>query len=117
MATTPDRALAIDIGGSKMAAAVVDRTGNVARRRMVPTPATSHADALFAALADLVEPLVRDATVVGVGCGGPMAPGGERVSPLNIPAWRDFPLRARLADLTALPVAVDNDAKALAPGE
>jgi len=39
------------------------------------------------------------------------------VSPLNIPAWRDFPLRARLLDFTSLPVAVDNDAKALALGE
>ena len=45
-----------------------------------------------------------------------MTPRGERVSPLNIPGWRDFPLRARLATLTGLPV-VDNDAKALALGE
>ena len=37
--------------------------------------------------------------------------------PLNIPAWRDFPLRDRLAELTGLPVHVDNDAKALALGE
>ena len=43
--------------------------------------------------------------------------GGEHVSPLNIPAWRGFPLRARLAAHTGLPVAVDNDAKALALGE
>ncbi len=46
-----------------------------------------------------------------------MTVGGERVSPVNIPAWRDFPLRARLAELTQLPVFVDNDAKALALGE
>ena len=43
--------------------------------------------------------------------------GGEHVSPLNIPAWRGFPLRARLAAHTGLPVSVDNDAKALALGE
>ena len=42
---------------------------------------------------------------------------GELVSPLNIPAWRDFPLRARLAELTGLPTFVDNDAKALALAE
>jgi glucokinase len=46
-----------------------------------------------------------------------MTPGGELVSPLNIPAWRDFPLKARLAELTGLGVHVDNDAKALARGE
>jgi len=46
-----------------------------------------------------------------------MTPGGELVSPLNITAWRDFPLRARLAECTGLPTAVDNDAKALALAE
>ena len=46
-----------------------------------------------------------------------MSPGGEEVSPLNIAAWRSFPLRARLAELTGLPTFVDNDAKALALGE
>ena len=39
------------------------------------------------------------------------------VSPLNIPAWRDYPLRQRLADLTGLAVFIDNDAKALALAE
>ena len=53
----------------------------------------------------------------GVGCGGPMRAGGEAVSPLNITAWRDFPLRDRLAQLTGVPTFVDNDAKALALGE
>ena len=46
-----------------------------------------------------------------------MSLGGAEVSPLNIPAWRDFPLRARLAELTGLATFVDNDAKALALGE
>jgi glucokinase len=46
-----------------------------------------------------------------------MTRGGEEVSPLNIPAWRGFPLRRRLADATGLPTFVDNDAKALALGE
>jgi glucokinase len=46
-----------------------------------------------------------------------MTGGGELVSPLNIEGWRDFPLRARLAKLSGLPTAVDNDAKALALAE
>jgi glucokinase len=46
-----------------------------------------------------------------------MTAGGEAVTPLNIPAWRGFPLRSELAALTGLPVFVDNDAKALALGE
>ncbi len=47
----------------------------------------------------------------------PCCGAGRTVSPLNIPAWRGFPLRRRLADHLGLPVAVDNDAKALALGE
>jgi glucokinase len=46
-----------------------------------------------------------------------MSLGGELVSPLNIAAWREFPLRARLEDYTGLATVVDNDAKALALGE
>jgi len=59
----------------------------------------------------------NDAVVCGTGCGGPMTSGGALVSPLNIPAWRDFPLHERLSAHLGLPVAVDNDAKALALGE
>jgi glucokinase len=46
-----------------------------------------------------------------------MGAGGEKVSPLNIPGWRGFPLRSRLAAATDLPTWVDNDAKALALSE
>lgn len=46
-----------------------------------------------------------------------MSPGGREVSPLNIPGWRDFPLRRRLEELTGLHAFVDNDAKALALAE
>ena len=46
-----------------------------------------------------------------------MRQAGEAVSPINIPVWRDFPLRTRLTEHTGLTVHVDNDAKALALGE
>ncbi|MGI8685644.1 MAG: ROK family protein [Acidimicrobiales bacterium] len=110
-------ALAVDVGGTKLAAAVVDRAGDVVRSARVPTP-SGDAEAVFSAVASLVAE-VSDASevVCGVGCGGPMTFGGEEVSPLNIAAWRGFPLRSRLASLTGRPVFVDNDAKALALGE
>jgi glucokinase len=113
--------LAIDIGGTKMAAALVDDAGRLADRVSCPTPRGPDAEPLFASLVGLIEPLIapnrQSLRAVGVGCGGPMAAGGETVSPLNIPAWREFPLRRRLAELVGLPVFVDNDAKALALGE
>lgn len=117
-------ALAIDIGGTKMAVGVVDATGDLAVHEQRPTPGHGTGAAMFAELDDLVRRVRAagrdvglDAVVCGVGCGGPMTAGGEEVSPLNIPAWRDFPLRARMADATGLETFVDNDAKALALGE
>ncbi|HEX6569082.1 MAG TPA: ROK family protein [Acidimicrobiales bacterium] len=113
-----ETALAIDVGGTKLAAARVDTSGRLEGRRVAPTPARGDAEELWSRLAELVVAVRRgDEVVVGAGCGGPMAPGGSRVSPLNIPAWVGFPLRDRLAALTGLPVHVDNDAKALALGE
>ncbi len=113
------RALAVDIGGTKLAVGVVDDRGELTVRHQRPTPRTDDEEELMAALGELIhrlDPLDRH-VVCGVGCGGPMGPGGEHVSPLNIPAWRSFPLRRRLADLTGLPTFIDNDAKALALAE
>ncbi len=111
-------ALAVDIGGTKLAVGRVDDAAHLLDRRSAATPATGPAEAMWARLAELIAAVRRgDEVVVGVGCGGPMAPGGTTVSPLNIPAWRSFPLRGRLAELTGLPAHVDNDAKALALGE
>src|SRR5437016_2800051 len=89
---------------------------------LAPTPAAGDAEAMFAAVAEVVTAPLAGAgaavpVVCGVGCGGPMAAGGEAVSPLNIPTWRGFPLRRRLAELTGLPTFVDNDAEALALAE
>ena len=110
--------IAVDIGGTKLAAGVVRGDGTLLARVDAPTPLDVDADALCATLTGLLDGLDADGAVaVGVGCGGPMAPGGEHVSPLNIPAWREFPLRARLAAHTGRPVWIDNDAKALALGE
>jgi glucokinase len=104
--------LAIDIGGTKLAAGIVRDDGALVEARTSRTPS----DEIFAALIALCDDL-DGFDAVGVGCGGPMTPGGETVSPLNIPSWRNFPLRARLAERFAVPVYIDNDAKALALGE
>ncbi|MBV8691378.1 MAG: ROK family protein, partial [Actinobacteria bacterium] len=113
-------ALALDVGGTKLAAAVVGSDGRVLARAVCPTPPDGDAETLFAAVRGVlgeVSGAASEATVCGVGCGGPMTGGGARVSPLNIAGWRDFPLRDRLREATGLPVFVDNDAKALALGE
>ncbi len=113
-------ALGIDIGGTKMAAGLVDADGQVSGRRQV---ATGHNPT--EALAALVDEVLSgddgpiDVGGVGVGCGGPMSWPGGVVNPLNIPAWRDgFPLRAWLRErLPGLVVRVHNDALCLVVAE
>jgi glucokinase len=118
-ATAPETVVAIDIGGTKIAVGIVDRDGRIRERRTVPTPSDRDADGLFDAATAAVAELAGtgEAGAVGAGCGGPMRGAGDAVSPLNIPAWRDFPLKTRLAEHFDLPVHVDNDAKALARAE
>lgn len=115
----PVTTLAIDIGGTKLAVGLVDDDGVLRRRRQRPNPSGADAETLFGALVDLVVDTVGGEHVArcGVGCGGPMTVGGATVSPLNIPAWRGFPLRDRLERQLGVAVHIDNDAKALALGE
>jgi glucokinase len=119
---TPGRpVLAVDIGGTKLAAGLVDAAdGRLLTRAAVPTPRTDDAEVVFAALVGLLDELGPGraaAEVCGIGSGGPMTAGGEALTPVHIPAWRGFPLRRRMAEATGLPVFVDNDAKAVALGE
>ncbi|MEZ5379003.1 MAG: ROK family protein [Acidimicrobiales bacterium] len=114
-----DQALALDIGGTKLAAAIVDADGTVSHRTIAPTGQHADGEATFALVCELLDqfrPFDRFAAL-GVGCPGPMAEKGQLVSPLNIPSWRRFPLAARLAEHTGLPTALDGDAKALALAE
>ena len=90
------------------------------RSAQVPTPSGASGEAVLAALLVVVDEVLDGAepSAIGVGCGGPMSwPAGE-VSPLNIPGWRGFPLRARLAErFPDRAVRLHNDAVALAAAE
>ena len=113
--------LGIDIGGTKTAAGVVTADGRALSFHVEPTLRDADAEALFAFVVSLAERArdgYRDRVVAaGVGCGGPMIYPDGVVSPLFIPVWRSFPLRARLASALSLPITLDNDANAFALGE
>lgn len=110
--------LAVDIGGTKQVAAVVTADGTVLGARRTATDLDDPWRSLCTIVAEvLAECPPASLAACGVGCGGPMTPGGDLVSPINIRAWRHFPLRQRLRELTGLTVHVDNDAKAFALAE
>jgi len=118
-------ALALDVGGTKLAAGVVDPGGRLLTWARTPTPAGLDAeqvwrtlDALFTSVIEKSGISEADLAGVGCGCGGPMEWPAGRVSPLNLPSWRGFPLRDRLTErLPGLPVRVHNDAICLAAAE
>ncbi len=117
------RVLAVDVGGTKLAAGVVTSSGEVLAEARTPTgvPAEGAGEALFARVERLCRDVIADASVavdgIGVGCGGPMRFPEGVVSPLHLPAWRDFPLRERMTRALGHACVVDNDAKAFALGE
>lgn len=117
--------LAIDIGGTKIAAGLVAPDGKVLASARTPTVESPEddAEAVWDRLHRVCEQVLGDGgrpTVVGVGvgCGGPMRWPEGVVSPVNLLAWRDFPLRDRLAaTYPGVPVRVHNDAVAVVVAE
>jgi glucokinase len=109
--------LAIDVGGAKLAAAIVGDEGEVLVRDRIATPQRE----VWPALARLVLRVLAAAPSrplgCGVGCGGPMNPAERTVSPLYVPSWKEFPLAAEIEALTQLPTVIDNNAKTVALGE
>jgi glucokinase len=98
---------AIDVGGTKIAAALVDANGTLLTRSELPTPPKGSGEEVMATVAKLVDALAEDArwaevAGLGIGSAGPVDPVRGTVSPVNIPGWRDFPLVARVRELEAL---------------
>ena len=99
-----DVILAIDIGGTKFAAGLVTAKGELIDRARVEVERDVVPEAHYTSLAGMVAELMDRARdqhharirAVGVGAAGPVARNLDTVSPVNIPAWREFPLRARL---------------------
>ena len=110
--------LAVDVGATKIAAARVTSDGVIKKRSSTPTE-SRNGEELFRKLVSLSEEVLEGTEVdgCGVGSAGPMTNNGEEISPLNIPQWRNFPLRSKLSEALGIPVALDNDAKAIALGE
>ncbi|EHG3460058.1 TPA: ROK family protein [Salmonella enterica] len=110
--------LAIDIGGTKLAAALVNSRLQIRERREQPTPASKTPDALRAALQALVAPLQGQAKRVAIASTGIIREGSLlALNPHNLGGLLHFPLAQTLKDLTGLPTLAVNDAQAAAWAE
>ena len=116
-------ALAIDLGGTELRAALVDDAGGILAFAAAPTLASGGPDAIVAqieALAAEVRAAAPGQAVAGVGvCApGPLDPvAGIVIAPPTLSGWSEVPLAAILRDKLGLPVRLENDANAAALGE
>ncbi|MDT0261360.1 ROK family glucokinase [Jatrophihabitans lederbergiae] len=111
-------AIGVDIGGTKVAAGVVDDEGRVLDSTRRPTPGNDVAQT-EAVIAEVVAELSsrHEVTAVGIGAAGWIA--NDHATVLFSPhlAWRNEPLRDALAEVIGVPVVVENDANAAAWAE
>ena len=120
--------MGVDIGGTKIAAGVVDASGSIVQQIRTPMAAHGEASAGLAAVVTAINKLgeklgagssLPDA-VRGIGlCSpGPVDPHtGVVINPPNLPCWRNYPLVAEVGRAFGVPVRLDNDGNAAALAE
>ena len=114
------RLVGVDVGGTKVLAALVDDSGSVIRRARAATPSReAPATELESVIAAVVRELVADdsPSAVGLAVAGFVDAAGECVRFAPHLALRDHPLRIRMEERLGVPVHLDNDANAALEGE
>lgn len=108
----------VDIGGTKIAAGVVDEKGKILTRKRVAT-AGRDAETVEKTVSDLVNTLKKKhkITAIGIGAAGFIDEKRSRVNFAPNLGWLDEPLRMAVESQTDLPTVVENDANAAAWGE
>ncbi|MHB8503066.1 MAG: ROK family protein [Candidatus Acidiferrales bacterium] len=125
MGATRTITLGVDIGGTKVAAGLVDAEGTILFQTRVAMPARESAEAGFAAVRTCIESVFAahpeeraGFTGIGICAPGPLDPvTGVILNPPNVPCWRNFPLAAEVQRVFGLAARVDNDGNAAALAE
>ncbi|MDQ1072738.1 ROK family protein [Streptomyces canus] len=118
-----DLVAALDIGGTKIAGALVDGHGRILLRAQRATPAQEDGDTVMRAVVETLSeltdsPLWGRAGALGIGSAGPVDASTGTVSPVNVPGWRDYPLVSRVREAAGgLPVELIGDGVAITAAE
>jgi glucokinase len=117
--------IGVDIGGTKVAAGFVNRSGEISHVTRVRMVSDSEAAAGLSSVTEVLESLLDKAQenhwtirAIGVCAPGPLDPHtGVVINPPNVTCWRNFPLAAEISNRHHLPVKIENDANAAALAE
>ena len=120
-----EHVVGIDIGGTKLATVVADKTGHILGNVRKPTHSEKGPEYAIDLLFDMVREVVSQVgleqtsiSAIGVSCGGPLdTKTGIVYSPPNLPGWDALPLKALLESEFQVPVIIENDANASALAE
>lgn len=118
-----DVILAVDIGGTKVAAGLVATDGTILFSTRTPMLANRSASEGLAAVCDAIDGVFKKRRGKSIRAIGVSVPGwveskrGTVLSAANLPCWKDFPLAREIEKQYRLPVRVANDAKAAALAE
>jgi glucokinase len=112
----------VDIGGTKVAAGLVDANGEIGSQSRVPMVSHASAEegmsAVLQAIAQVLPSGAAQVSGVGICAPGPLDPKtGIILNPPNVPCWRNFPLAEGVRKVYQVPVRVDNDANGAALAE
>src|SRR6266536_949387 len=112
----------VDVGGTKVAAGLVNAAGEILSQRRVTMVSNDSAErglqAVFSAIANALPDGASSIAGIGICAPGPLDPNtGVILNPPNIPCWRNFPLAEKVRKKYAVPVKLDNDANAAALAE
>ena len=114
----------VDVGGTKVAAGLVDNNGEIRQHTKIPMPAKGKPAEGLGAVLSAVSAVLDNSDVktavsgIGICSPGPLDPkSGVIINPPNLPCWRNYPLAAEVSRIYRVPVKVDNDANAAALAE
>jgi glucokinase len=111
----------VDVGGTKVAAGLVDANGKILSQVRVPMMSHSSAEAGLESVLKAIEQVTTGSiglAGIGICSPGPLDPfGGVVLNPPNLPCWRNFPLAESVQKVYPVTVRVDNDANAAALAE
>lgn len=119
------QAIGVDIGGTKIAVALVDGSGRIRSRTVLPTEAELGFGRAVRRLGDAIEAVAAAANCptqqvagIGVGCAGPVDPRRGLINnPFTLTGWDRCDIVSPLRDRFRVPVFLENDADVAAVGE
>jgi glucokinase len=121
----PQRVVGIDLGGTKIASALVDESGQILAHDRRETRAADGQDAVVGRIQESARAVIEAGELepssidgIGIGAPGPIdMAAGLVVAPPNLPGWDRVPLKKKLESELAITTYLENDANAAALGE